>query len=38
MVDDVNATLPSDVQELDKQVFELQNRLRADPRSFIPYL
>ena len=38
MAEQVDTTLPSDVQELDRQVFELANRLRADPRSFIPYL
>ena len=31
------ATLPRDVRDIDKQIFELQNRLRADPRSFIPH-
>ena len=30
--------LPRDVRDLDKQIFELQNKLRADPRSFVPYL
>ena len=34
----MDTSLPADVQELDRQVFELANRLRADPRSFIPYL
>ena len=38
MAQEVDTSLPSDVQELDRQVFELANRLRADPRSFIPYL
>ena len=35
---DVNTILPRDVQQLDSEIYELQNRLRADPRSFIPYL
>ena len=38
MIEDQNATVPRDVPDLDRQVFELQNKLRADPRSFIPYL
>ena len=37
MVDQSNS-LPRDVRDLDKQIFELQNKLRSDPRSFIPYL
>ena len=38
MAEQVDTSLPSDVQELDRQIFELANRLRGDPRSFIPYL
>ena len=30
--------MPSDVPEFDRQVFELTNKLRGDPSSFIPIL
>ena len=29
---------PSDVSELDRAVFQATNRLRTDPKSFLPYL
>ena len=30
--------LPSDVSEVDQAVFAETNKLRKDPKSFIPYL
>lgn len=38
MVDKVDTSVPRDVQQIDQEIFELTNRLRADPRSFIPLL
>ena len=38
MVEHVDSSLPSNVQKLDREIFEQMNKLRSDPRSFIPYL
>ena len=35
---DMNDTVPRGTSELDRQIFELQNRVREDPRAFIPHL
>ena len=29
---------PADVAEMDKQIFELVNRVRCDPKLFVPHL
>ena len=34
----MDAGVPVDVPEMDRQFFELQNQLRCNPSSFIPYL
>ena len=38
MVQNDKGGVPGDVSEMDRQIFEVQNKIRTDPRSCIPHL
>ena len=38
MVEQVDTSVPSDVPEINRQIFEECNKVRANPQSMIPFL